>query len=196
MLTALLPTIVFAAVIFSWIAFAIVFLTRKKPGPATERKRESGSIIGIVLQAMSYALVWSVHRPYFTTIFNGGETVAWLIGIGTILLAVSSVAVTMSAVRTLGKEWSLTARVVEGHRLATKGPYAWVRHPIYTGMFGMLLATALAMSSWFVIPLAAILFIAGTTIRIRHEEKLLRESFGSEFDAYAARVSALIPGIY
>jgi len=54
----------------------------------------------------------------------------------------------------------------------------------------------MAMSFWLVVPLAAILFIAGTMIRIRREERLLRESFGSEFDAYAARVSAFIPGIY
>jgi len=129
-------------------------------------------------------------------LFNGNQTLARIGEGATILLAVLSVVVTMSAVKTLGKEWSLTARVVEGHKLATNGPYAWVRHPIYTGMFGMLLATGLAISYWFVVPVAAILFIAGTMIRIRREERLLRESFGSEFDAYAARVSAFIPGVY
>jgi len=196
MTSELLPIIVFATVVISWIAFAIVFLTRKKPEQATERKKDSGSVLGIVLQGISYALVWSIHRPYFRSLFSGNETLVWMSAGVTILLAGSSVAVTMSAVKTLGKEWSLTARVVEGHKLATKGPYAWVRHPIYTGMFGMLLATGLAMGLWYVIPVAAILFIAGTMIRISREERLLRESFGSEFDAYAARVSAFIPGLY
>ena len=196
MTSELFPTIVFAAVVISWIAFAVVFLTRKKPEQARERKKDSSSILGIVLQAISYALVWSIHRPYFTSLFSGNQTLARIGEGAAILLAVLSVVVTMSAVKTLGKEWSLTARVVEGHKLATNGPYAWVRHPIYTGMFGMLLATGLAISFWFVVPVAAILFIAGTMIRIRGEERLLRESFGSEFDAYAARVSAFVPGVY
>src|SRR5262245_39508814 len=175
MTSELLPIIVFATVVISWIAFAIVFLTRKKPEQATERKKDSGSVLGIVLQGISYALVWSIHRPYFRSLFSGNETLVWMSAGVTILLAGSSVVVTMSAVKTLGKEWSLTARVVEGHKLATKGPYAWVRHPIYTGMFGMLLATGLAMGLWYVIPVAAILFIAGTMIRISREERLLRE---------------------
>ncbi len=196
MTSELLSTFVLAAVVLSWIAFAIVFLTRKKPEQARETKKDSGSVLGIVLQGISYAVVWSAHRPYFTSLFSDNDTLVWISAGVTILLAASSVLVTMSAVKTLGKEWSLTARVVEGHKLATKGPYAWVRHPMYTGMFGMLLATGLAMSLWFVIPVAALLFIAGTMIRIRREERLLRESFGSEFDAYAARVSAFIPGIY
>lgn len=102
----------------------------------------------------------------------------------------------MAAVKTLGKEWSLTARVVEEHKLATRGPYAIVRHPIYTGMIGMLLATGLATSYWQVLVLSLAVLLFGTIIRIRSEERLLRETFGVEFEKYAKRVSAIIPGVY
>ena len=102
----------------------------------------------------------------------------------------------MAAVKTLGKEWSITARLLEGHQLATRGPYRVVRHPIYTGMFGMLLATGLTISYWFTLIFAVALFFIGTIIRVRSEEKLLREQFGVQFDAYAERVPALLPGIY
>ena len=102
----------------------------------------------------------------------------------------------MSAVKTLGKEWSITARLVEGHKLATSGPYAYVRHPIYTGMLGMLLATGLAISRWTALLVALVVFFVGTMIRIRSEEKLLREAFGKEFDDYARSVRTIIPGLY
>jgi protein-S-isoprenylcysteine O-methyltransferase Ste14 len=100
------------------------------------------------------------------------------------------------AVKTLGKEWSLTARLVEGHQLATSGPYALVRHPIYSGMLGMLLATGLAISHWLALLAALIIFFVGTTIRVRSEEKLLREAFGEKFESYARRVRAIVPGLY
>jgi protein-S-isoprenylcysteine O-methyltransferase Ste14 len=102
----------------------------------------------------------------------------------------------MSAVKMLGKEWSITARMVQDHKLATKGPYARVRHPIYTGMLGMLVATGLAISSWSVLVAAIVVFAIGTWIRVRSEERLLRETFGPQFEEYARRVPAVIPGVF
>jgi protein-S-isoprenylcysteine O-methyltransferase Ste14 len=63
-------------------------------------------------------------------------------------------------------------------------------------MFGMMLATGLITTQWIPLLGASVLFIAGTYIRVRSEERLLREAFGAEFEAYARRVPALIPGIY
>jgi protein-S-isoprenylcysteine O-methyltransferase Ste14 len=63
-------------------------------------------------------------------------------------------------------------------------------------MFGMLLANGLIVTQWIPLLGACVLFVAGTYIRIRSEERLLREAFGSEFEAYARRVPAFIPGVY
>ena len=90
----------------------------------------------------------------------------------------------------------LAARLVEGHTLIQDGPYRFVRNPIYTGMFGMLLATGLAAGRWIPLLVGIVLFTAGTYIRIRSEERLLRQAFGSEFEDYVRKVPALIPGIY
>jgi protein-S-isoprenylcysteine O-methyltransferase Ste14 len=62
-------------------------------------------------------------------------------------------------------------------------------------MFGMLLGTALVVSHWVALAPAVALFAAGTLIRVRAEEALLREAFESEFDAYSRRVPALIPRV-
>ena len=111
-------------------------------------------------------------------------------------IAVASVWLVNAAARRLGKQWALAARLVEGHTLIQDGPYRYVRNPIYAGMFGMLLATGLAAAQWIPLLIGIVLFIPGTYIRIQSEERLLRQAFGSEFEAYARAVPALIPGIY
>ncbi|HEY0323277.1 MAG TPA: isoprenylcysteine carboxylmethyltransferase family protein [Pyrinomonadaceae bacterium] len=193
-----LPTIVFAVVILCWMTFAAVFIFRKKPAAtaAVERKRERASILGIVIQGLSYSLVWGVRRPYFSPIVRMSRPLEIALAVLTITLAVGSVWFVMAAVRTLGRQWSFAARVVEGHKLVTEGPYRIVRNPIYTGMLGMLIATGLAMSHWAGLLLGVIVFLAGTLIRVHSEEKLLREEFGQEFEDYSSRVPAIIPGIY
>jgi protein-S-isoprenylcysteine O-methyltransferase Ste14 len=191
-----LPTLVFVTVMLCWFVFAGTFLLRKKPPSPPDRKREPASLFGVALQGVAYGLVWGVRRPMFTPIFAASALVSLVASVLAICAAVSSVWLVVAAVNTLGKEWSLTARLVEGHKLATTGAYAYVRHPIYTGMLGMLIATGLAMSHWTALLAALVVFFVGTRIRVLREEKLLREAFGPEFEDYARRVRAIVPGVY
>jgi protein-S-isoprenylcysteine O-methyltransferase Ste14 len=193
------PTLAFAVVTVSWIAFAAVFLkflTRNKPPTPPDRKREPTSIAGIALQGVSYAVVWSVHREFFTPIAPLGKFFEIASAAVTTVVAFGSVWFVSAAVRTLGEQWSLAARVLEGHNLITSGPYNIVRNPIYTGMFGMLLATGLAISYWIGLVIAIIIFALGTAVRVHSEEKLLRETFGEDFEAYARRVPAVVPLLF
>ncbi len=192
----ILATSVFVAVMVCWFVFAFTFVFRKKPPAATDRKRDPGSIPGVLLQGLSYLVVWSIHRPLLTTFVSSNKTVSIVLGTIAVAAAIGSVVLVIAAVKTLGKEWSITARVVTGHKLATGGPYNLVRHPIYTGMLGMLIATGIAVSYWPALAVATLVFLAGTMIRIRSEERLLRETFGAEFEAYAQRVPALLPGLF
>jgi len=194
-----LPTLVFGVVMLCWFVFAAVFLLRKKPPSPPDQKRDRGSIVGLALQGLSFGLVWGVRRGPLTPIIAGNKTRDLLaVGASTLAIAVAifSVWLITNAVKTLGKEWSLTARLVEGHKLATTGPYAYVRHPIYTGMLGMLVATGLAVSHWMSLLVALLIYFIGTIIRVRSEEKLLRGAFGEQFKNYAQRVPAIVPGLY
>ena len=188
--------VVFLLVVATWFAFVIVFLIRPKSAQPPDKRRDPHSITGVVLQGISFALVWAIHRPYFTPLISGNQILEQLLGFITVFISIGSVLFTMKAVRALGKEWSVTARVVEGHKLATHGPYAWVRHPIYTAMLGMLIATGLAVTYLLVLIIAIALFMVGTIIRVRSEEKLLRETFGAAFEEYSNRVAAIVPGFF
>jgi protein-S-isoprenylcysteine O-methyltransferase Ste14 len=187
------PTLTFTVVFLSWLAFVAVFFAGKKSASVPERKRELKSIVGIVFQAASYAIVWTFYRLPFTSLWPTSKPMEIAIASLTIVLTLSSVLFFNAAIRTLGKQWSLAARVLEEHTLITEGPYSIVRNPIYTAMLGMLIATGLAISRWWAMVLATALFIMGTTIRVRSEERLLRNAFGREFDNYARQVPALIP---
>jgi protein-S-isoprenylcysteine O-methyltransferase Ste14 len=191
-----LPTWVFAVVMLSWFAFVVVFFARKSPPSPPDSKRDRISILGIALQGVSYGIVWSVHRPFFTPLFKMGKQLEIIVAVLTMIVAIGSVWFVLNAIRTLGKQWSLAARVLEGHKLVTEGPYRIVRNPIYTGMFGMLLATGLAISHWIGLLIAIVVFAIGTVIRVHSEEKLLREVFGAEFEGYADRVAAVVPFLF
>ena len=190
------PNLVLAIVVASWFVFGILFFARKKPPGSPESRRERSSIFGIALQAASYGIAWSVHRPFFSPITVLSKPLEIGLAVFTILVAVGSMWFVSAAIRTLGKQWSLAARLIEGHKLITEGPYRLVRNPIYTGMFGMLLATGLAVSHWVGLLIAIVVYAIGTVIRVRSEEKLLRGAFGAEFDSYARRVPAVIPFLF
>jgi protein-S-isoprenylcysteine O-methyltransferase Ste14 len=185
-------------VVLCWMAFAAVFLLRKRPPKGPEAKRDRLSLLGIFLQMCAYFLVWfqPPGHPFLPPVaaLSGGVGIAY--SVCTVALGVGSVWLVASAVRTLGKQWAFAARLVEGHKLVTEGPYGFVRNPIYTGMLGMLVATGLAMEHWTALDAAVVLFAVGLVIRVSSEEKLLRAAFGNEFEEYAKRVPAVLPGIY
>jgi protein-S-isoprenylcysteine O-methyltransferase Ste14 len=154
--------------------------------------------LGIALQMVGYFLVcfqppW---RPFLPPVTGISGVVAISLSVLIVTMSVGSVCLVAAAVRTLGKQWAVPARLVEGHKLITAGPYSYVRNPIYTGMLGMLIATGLAMEHWTATAAATVIFASGLLIRVGSEEKLLRAAFGQEFEDYARRVPAVLPGIY
>jgi protein-S-isoprenylcysteine O-methyltransferase Ste14 len=187
------PTLASITVLLSWVVFVLTFVFFKKPPSPPDKKRDPSSIVGIALQGLSYLIIWVVRRPSFTPMFGENRWLKMALAVTSMVLAGASVWFCARSIRVLGEQWSLAARVVEGHKLITNGPYSVVRNPIYTGMLGILLATGLALSHPLGLLAAIIVFAVGTLIRIRSEERLLREAFGREFDEYARKVPAVIP---
>ncbi len=171
-------------VLAAWVILGLATVIRRRPPKARETQRGRGWAWGGALHTLSVATLWAWPRT---------EPPHWLLSAIAVPLAAASVAVMLACQRTLGSQFAYQARLVEGHRLITAGPYRYVRHPIYTALFGLGLATGLVVSRWPVIPIFAVLYVAGTVIRIRSEERLLRAAFGAEFDDYARRVPAFIP---
>ena len=92
----------------------------------------------------------------------------------------------------LGGNWSGTVTVKQGHELIRSGPYAYVRHPIYTGLTTALLGTTLASGTLHAVIGLAIIVLAFVR-KSRVEEGFMREAFPGEYQRYSAEVPALIP---
>jgi protein-S-isoprenylcysteine O-methyltransferase Ste14 len=179
----------------AWLMFGAIFLFRPRTARAEEAKRARGASWGIALQSLSFASVWSLPRPRFwpATPSSGGE-----IALATVAVALvyASCWLCFRSVQGLGKQWTYAARVIKGHELITQGPYAVVRNPIYFGMFGLVIGTGLAFARWWTLLAAVVFFLAGNHLRIRAEENLLRETFGSRFEDYARRVPSFFPRLF
>lgn len=96
----------------------------------------------------------------------------------------------------LGRNWSVTLEIREGHRLVTEGVYAYVRHPMYASFFLWGVTQALLVANWvagFAGLVAVFLLYA---VRQSREEAMMRATFGAEYDAYCARTKRLVPGLF
>jgi protein-S-isoprenylcysteine O-methyltransferase Ste14 len=114
--------------------------------------------------------------------------------IGLVVL-VGSTLFTLWARWTLGKMWSSVPALREHHELHTNGPYRWTRHPIYTGILGMLLGTVLIAGFGGAI-LGLLVFGGVFLVRIPREEKLMLQTFGEQYVRYQREVPRLVPFLH
>jgi protein-S-isoprenylcysteine O-methyltransferase Ste14 len=154
----------------------------RTPPAATVNRR---SRWGVLLQFLAFALLWQGRfwmRPLSL----------WRLGVSVILFVLASL-LSWTSSRALAGQLRVDAALGADHTLVRTGPYALVRNPIYTSMLLVLLAIAVVITGWQLFLAALVLFISGTEIRVRTEEKLLASRFGADFQAYRQSVPAYIP---
>jgi protein-S-isoprenylcysteine O-methyltransferase Ste14 len=114
------------------------------------------------------------------------------LGVLTDCMVLAGLAFTVWARITLGRNWSSEVTFKEGHELIESGPYALVRHPIYTGLLLMALGTA--VNSGRAISLAALIAVYGAIWwKARQEEGIMSRHFPDSYPEYRRRVRAIIP---
>lgn len=173
------------AFVLTWTAGAIYNESR---APAAERTRTWFSRTGWVVVGVAWIVVpradWNslaVHSPPWTRILG-------------LVILLAATALTLWARLALGTMWSGAPTVKRGHQLRTSGPYGVTRHPIYTGMLGMMLGSLLlAGGGRWVLPFPVFLVIL--EIKIRVEERLMLAEFPDDYPRYRQRVPRLVPGL-
>lgn len=116
---------------------------------------------------------------------------AWLRGLG-FALGIASLAFWAWVQAALGKQWSAQLQLREEHQLITTGPYARIRHPLYTAMLGISIAFALTSGNWIFAAFAA-LAVLGLFLRVPREEKMMLDEFGDDYRAYMQRTGRFFP---
>lgn len=183
-----------AVVALGFVAFVLAgFKARTRREAEASGGRSRRSIAGIAVQALGFVCATFgpqrvVLDPLGAPALAEAAVVALLMGACVGLFIASS--------RAMGRNWSLVARTRDDHQLVQSGPFAHLRHPIYTGLFLMMVGLAIAFGHTRQLLLAIPLFALGTWLRISVEERLLRTMFGTGYDAYAARVKRFVPGVF
>lgn len=173
--------------------FAVLMRTTLSAGRGSAGEKRSGaSRLGILLQMAGFAAVG--FGPVRLTLPAAGAAAVTEAAVVAALMA-AAVLLFFAASRAMGANWSLAARMREDHELVSRGIFGRLRHPIYTGMAFFLAAEAVGLGHYGQLAAGIPLFVAGTALRVREEERLLRARFGDAYDAYARRVKRFVPGI-
>jgi protein-S-isoprenylcysteine O-methyltransferase Ste14 len=170
-----------------WVTWAFAFVKPQKSASGKKKViRAPSSRAGIFLVMLGFACEWAFARPV-----GFEKSPASLIA--AMILAPPSVLLAWMATRHLDKHWRFEAALSEDHELIKTGPYQWLRHPIYTSMLGMLLATGLTKAWWPLLVAGIVFYVIGTEIRVRTEDGLLAQRFGEDHTRYKAATKAYIP---
>jgi|SRR5690606_2278875 len=114
--------------------------------------------------------------------------------VGTIGLSISVIGAIIACASRyiLGKNWSLSVQKKEDHQLIQDGIYKIVRHPIYTGLLILFIGNAIIVGDYRAIIAVLIVFVS-LWLKLKKEEKLLTETFGTKYTEYKNQTKALIP---
>lgn len=183
-----------AFVALAIITLAMTFVAFFSEGNLSSGEREARSNRW-VLSAFGVLALLGAYLPAYTDRHDfltiDGETMRW---IGVIVFTIGGV-LRLWPVFVLGKRFSGLVAIQPGHTLVTTGIYALIRNPSYLGLLLGALGWALTFRSIVGVILAALTLVP-LVARMDAEEKLLREHFGADYEAYRARTTRLIPWVY
>jgi protein-S-isoprenylcysteine O-methyltransferase Ste14 len=186
-MASIATSVCWGLVVVTWIAAALYW------GRHSGRRRQgSASAFSALVLVVGSILV--VHFTWHD-IGRLTDHSGWIELPGVVLL-VASTGFTIWARLRLGRMWSSSPNVLQkDHELRTDGPYAITRHPIYTGLLGMVVGTVLVngLGSSLGFLVIAVVFLAG---RIPVEEHLMSETFPDAYRRYRERVPLLVPGLH
>lgn len=168
---------------------------RQKPDVVDERKpfgKAEAVMSFAILGYFASVILYLLNQPWFTwtQIPYYPEFIRWI----GVLLAFTSTPLLWWIHKTLDRQYSACLQIKKGHLLITAGPYARVRHPMYTVLnmfsFGVSLLTAnFLMISFSILILVQFPFVA------RKEEQMLLETFGDEYSEYMKKTGRFFPRI-
>lgn len=118
---------------------------------------------------------------------------AWLRWLG-FAIGLVSIALTLWTQLELGRQFSPQLQLRPEHQFITGGPYARIRHPLYTAVDGFGLALALVSANWLFVAFF-ILSLLGLWFRVPNEERMMVDQFGEEYKAYMQRTGRFLPKI-
>jgi protein-S-isoprenylcysteine O-methyltransferase Ste14 len=175
-----------------WLVFLIYWIAAGTRVNRMERREPpAGLLLRIIVMIGAWYLLYD-NEPWFgplnerflpwsLTIFYVGAVLTW-----------AGVAFAIWARYHIGRYWSSTVALREGHQLIRSGPYAHIRHPIYTGMLLAVAGSAIAEGRYRAL-LAFFLILLAFIWKSKKEERLLAGQFGPAFEEHRRHTGFFLP---
>lgn len=192
---AALGKIVWVVGIIAWYFIRVPFERRAKRVQVVSTRRSPVDMFGLASGLLGLAIIPAF---YVATGMPGAADYsarAWAIVLGAVIFFFA-LWVFRRTHKELGRNWSITLEIRDKHELISGGPYAFVRHPMYTSFMLMGLGQAFLLSNW-VAGLAGLLgFAVLFFLRVDKEERMMLEIFGPQYRDYMQRTKRIVPYLY
>lgn len=181
-------------IVAAWAAFLIYwFILSPRPKKSVGGNRQWWIRLAIVLVVIAFAYAGASRAPAAPALTLAVSAHPLLGAIGA-ACAVAGIAFAIWARYHLGANWGMPMTEREEPELITSGPYAYVRHPIYTGVLLALLGSTLSAGGWWIVIFFG--YAAYFIYAAKKEEKVMLAKFPNQYPAYMARSKMLVPFIF
>ncbi|MCG5483959.1 MAG: isoprenylcysteine carboxylmethyltransferase family protein [Sinorhizobium meliloti] len=181
--------------IVAWYFIRRPYERRAKRVRVVSHRRSTSERLGLAAALLGLAIIPAFYVA--TGIPEGADHPArlWAVVVGAAIFCLA-MWVFRRTHKELGRNWSITLEIRDKHELIRRGPYALVRHPMYTSFLLMGVGQAFLLPNW----VAGLAGLAGFAVlfllRVDKEERMMMEMFGSEYRDYMADTKRIIPYIY
>jgi protein-S-isoprenylcysteine O-methyltransferase Ste14 len=181
--------------IVAWYIIRYPFERRAKRRRIVSDRRSRYDTFGLASALFGMAILPGFYVASGIPEFADYSASPWAVALGAIIFAAALWVFRVSH-KELGRNWSITLEIREQHKLICTGPYATVRHPMYTSFLLMALGQAFLLANWVVGMAGLIGFAVLFCIRVDKEERMMMDTFGPDYRAYVERTKKIIPYLY
>ncbi len=176
----------------AWIAFAAFWIwAARNQKRVQQREPVLARLSHMMFMAFGFVLLYSKDSRFGALNRRFLPERQWIEMLGA-LITVAGVAFAIWARRHIGKNWSAQVTIRQEHDLIRTGPYARIRHPIYTGLLLAIAGTAIEIGEYRALLALTLVFI-GFAIKAKREELLLTKEFGPAFDEHRSHTGFFLP---
>ena len=187
----ILTALYFAALVIEIIIRAPLNKQRKQE-KMSERRVTNQEIFILILLFLGGFVAPLVYALTNWLDFANYTLPAWAGWLGVLLLA-AGVFIFWRAHADLGLNWSPSLEIREKHELITRGIYGVIRHPMYASQWLVAIAQPLLLQNWIAGFLNLLAFIPFYFLRVKAEEQLMLDSFGTQYQEYRKRTGGVFP---
>lgn len=186
------PMITFIVIWVLWFLSEIMLNRLRRAKHSIQKDHDRGTM-RLIWLAITLAIVLSILAANYLP----ARILAWpYTGYAGLAIILAGMAVRFLAVWSLGSRFTVNLAISKEHRIKTNGMYRWVRHPSYLGSIISFLGFSLSLNNAISLAVILLIVVPSFLYRIRVEERLLINEFGTEYREYMRKTRRLVPWIY